>query len=88
MTIRPTIATLFVYPVMDYNGCTAFFNAEQEYSPRYDVFHGDQWIGCTNAVNEASWRAAVRHIADWHMKWHESTYGQTEEKSINKDQEI
>ena len=75
MTTRPTEYTLFVYPVMEYNGCTAFFNAEQEEQPRYDVFYGDTWIGCTNASSKDSWRGAVRRIADWYMKWHNSIYG-------------
>lgn len=67
---------LFCHEVMTYKGCQVVMDAYREPWPRYDVYFRGSWIGCTNASNEASWKAAVRHIVNWYLKWRHSIYGE------------
>lgn len=54
--------TLFFRSVYDYAGCTTIADYTDTW-PCYRVYNEEgNYIGQTNACNEASWKAAVRSI--------------------------
>ena len=64
----PFISSLFFRSVYDYRGCTTIADYTGTW-PQYRIYNEDGcFIGCTNACNEASWKAAVRGIVKTYIQ--------------------